>query len=100
MIIVNEVSHPHELRSSFIYHEFENLRIHIQMKRILKNDRRKRCETYTIEFGNDLSFHLKFLSIPSSNLKFYNSIIRDKNMGKFSHGKKILETLREEMSDV
>ena len=24
MIIVTEVSHPHELRSSFIYHEFEN----------------------------------------------------------------------------
>ena len=61
------------------------------MKRILKNDRRKRCETYTIEFGNDLSFHLKFLSIPSSNLKFYNSIIRDKKLGKFSHGKKILK---------
>ncbi len=70
------------------------------MKRNMKNDCRKRCETYTIEFGNDLSFHLKFLSIPSSNLKFYNSKIRDKNLGKFSHGKKILETLREELSDV
>ena len=65
MIIVTEISHPHELHSRFIYHEFKNLRIYEQMKRIKKSDCRKRRETYTIEFGNDLSFHLKFLSIPS-----------------------------------
>ena len=51
------------------------------MKRILKNYRRKRREAYEIELGNDLSFHLKFLSIPSQE-KFYNSKIRDKKGGK------------------
>ena len=44
-----------------MYHEFKNLRINMQMKRILKNYRRKRREPYAIELGNDLSFHLKFL---------------------------------------
>ena len=42
------------------YHEFKNLRIHTLMKRILKNYRRKRRETYTNELGNGLPFHLKF----------------------------------------
>ena len=31
------------------------------MKRILKNERRKRREPSAIELGNNLSFHLKFL---------------------------------------
>ena len=39
------------------------------MKRFLKNCRRKRREHYAKELGNDLSFHLKFLKIPSSNHK-------------------------------
>ena len=64
------------------------------MKELSRIIRRKRREFYMHQngkTGNGLSFHLKFLSIPSSNLKFYNSIIRDKKLGKFSHGKKILK---------
>ena len=54
-IITNlrDLSKTHEERSNF--------KIDKQMKRILKNYRRKRREPYVIELGNDLSFHLKFL---------------------------------------
>ena len=53
----------------------------MQMKRILKNYRRKRREPCAIELGNALSFHLKFLQIPSDG-KFNNSKIRDKKVEK------------------
>ena len=54
-IITNlrDLSKTHEERSNF--------KIDKQMKRILKNYRRKRREPYAMGLGNDLSFHLIFL---------------------------------------
>ena len=67
------------------------MRIDKQMKRILKNYRRKRRKPCAIGLRNDLSFHLKFLDIHHNGKLtstsyvdrwFFNSKIRDKKSGK------------------